>query len=314
MLNSTIRVGPLGLKGIVGVVSCVIGLVIVYFGFGVGTESPKKEASASAKPAAIEQRQRPVRAMNLALGNMVFLAHDLGLAVRNADGATDATKIAVRIENQLQGIRELYRQEVVKNPTLAGSMTLQFNVTPSGEVSQVREMSSRLNDTDFKRTILAEVSKWSFAELVDENLTVACPLLFVHEGMDITTLIRWEKSLGHLGDNAVPLRSTANPTPMQQAKAVDPASAAAGATKTASGTPDKRGSNAAAAKEHQIKYPTALRKYPNFSSASLITFTTGTRVTVLSKQGDWLEVQSAHNGPTGFIRKEFVVPVEVARR
>src|SRR5919106_2238822 len=211
MLNSTIRVGPLGLKGIVGVVSCVIGLVIVYFGFGVGTESPKKEASASAKPAAIEQRQRPVRAMNLALGNMVFLAHDLGLTVRNADGATDATKIAVRIENQLQGIRELYRQEVVNNPTLAGSMTLQFNVTPSGEVSQVREMSSRLNDSDFKRTILAEVSKWSFAELVDENLTVACPLLFVHEGMDITTLVRWEKSLGNLGEKAVMPRSTASP-------------------------------------------------------------------------------------------------------
>jgi hypothetical protein len=35
---------------------------------------------------------------------------------------------------------------------------------------------------------------------------------------------------------------------------------------------------------------------------------------VLNKQGDWLEVRSTNNGPTGFIRKEFVVPVDVARK
>jgi hypothetical protein len=34
---------------------------------------------------------------------------------------------------------------------------------------------------------------------------------------------------------------------------------------------------------------------------------------VLNKQGEWLEVRSTNNGPTGFIRKEFIVPVEVKR-
>jgi hypothetical protein len=318
MKNSTIRLGPLGLKGLVGVVSCAIGLVVVYFGFGVGTESPKKEASASVSPAALDQRQKPIRAMNIALGNMVFLAQDLGFSVRNAkDSVSDASKISARIESQLQGIRELYRQEVANNPTLAGGMTLQFNVAPSGEVSQVRELSSRLDDSDFKRAILAEVSRWSFTDIVDDDLTVACPLLFVHEGMDITTLVRWEKFLGNFGDKAAMVRPAANPAPTQQAKATESPAAAAGATKTASVTPEKRGPTAGAAKEpkeFQIKYPTALRKYPNFSSDSLITFTTGTKVSVLSKQGDWLEVRSTSNGPTGFIRKEFVVPVDVARK
>ncbi|HEV8721603.1 MAG TPA: AgmX/PglI C-terminal domain-containing protein [Candidatus Binatia bacterium] len=318
MKNSTIRLGPLGLKSIVGVMSCAIGLVVVYFGFGVGTESPKKEASASVNPAALGQRQKPIRAMNLALGNMVFLAHDLGFSVRNAkDSVTDVSKISARIESQLQSIRELYRQEVAENPTLAGGMTLQFNVAPSGEISQVRELSSRLNDSDFKRAILAEVSSWSFADIVDDNLTVSCPLLFVHEGMDITTLVQWEKSLGNFGDKAAMVRSSANPAPMQQAKVKESPAAAAGATKTASVTPEMKGPTAGAAKEpkeFQIKYPTALRKYPNFSSDSLVTFTTGTKVSVLNKQGDWLEVQSTNNGPTGFIRKEFIVPVEVARK
>jgi len=317
MTNSTIRLGPLGLKGIVGVMSCAIGLVVVYFGFGVGNESPKREASASVSPAALDQRQKPIRAMNVALGNMVFLAQDLGFSVRNAkNGVTDASKISARIESQLQGIRELYRQEVANNPTLAGGMILQFNVAPSGEISQVQELSSRLNDSDFKRAILAEVSRWSFADIVDDNLTVACPLLFVHEGMDITTLVQWEKFLGNFGDKVAMSRPAANPAPTQQAKATESPATAAGATKTALLTSEKKGPTAGAkeAKEFQIKYPTALRKYPNFTSDSLVTFTTGTKVSVLNKQGDWLEVRSTNGGPTGFIRKEFVVPVEVAHK
>lgn len=306
MTNNTMGLRRIGLKGIFGVASCLIGLIVAYFGFGVGTESPKKEASA------VERRQRPVHTMNVALGNMVFLAHDLGFSVRNAkDSAADASRIAGRIESQLQDIREQYRQEVIKNPTLAGSLTLQFNVAPSGEVSQVRELSSRLNDSDFNKAISAEVATWSFPEIVDENLTVTCPLLFVHEGMDITTLVLWEKSLSDSGDKPALARGPAVPT--QQAKVTDTAATA----KTASVAVEKKGSAAGAAligKEFQIKYPTTLRRYPNFSSASLATFTTGTKVSVLSKQGEWLEVKPSNNGTVGFIRQEFIAPVEVVRK
>jgi hypothetical protein len=311
MTNTTMGVRRIGLKGIFGVVSCLIGVVVVYFGFGVGTESPKKEASASANRAAAERRQKPVHAMNVALGNMVFLAQDLGFSVRNAKDDAEASRIAGRIESQLQEVREQYRQEVVNNPTLAGSLTLQFNIAPSGEVSQVRELSSRLNDPDFKKAILAEVPKWSFAEMVDENLTVTCPLLFVHEGMDITTLVLWEKSLSNSGDKPALARAPSIPT--QQAKVTETAATA----KTVSAAVEKKGPAAAATpigKQFQIKYPSSLRMHPNFSSASLATFTIGTKLMVVGKQGEWLEVQSANNGPRGFIRQEFVVPVEVARK
>jgi hypothetical protein len=310
MTNTTAGVRRIGLKGIFGVASCLIGLVVVYFGFGVGTESPKKEASASANPAGVERRQRPVHAMNVALGNMVFLAQDLGFSVRNAKDSAEANRIAGRIESQLQEVREQYRQEVVKNPTLAGSLTLQFNIAPSGEVSQVRELSSRLNDGDFKKAISAAVSNWSFAEMVDDNLTVTCPLLFVHEGMDITTLVLWEKSLNNSGDNPVLARAS---IPTQQAKVTETAAT----TKPASPAVEKKAPAARTTpigKEYQTKYPSTLRRHPNFSSDSLATFTIGTKLMVVGKQGEWLEVQSANNGPRGFIRQEFIVPVEVARR
>lgn len=292
---------PLGIKGWVGIVGCVIGLSVIYFGSGIGTESPKKDAAAEPVPASQTERNRPVRAMNLALGDMVYFAQDLGFIVKNAKGeAADAKKIAARIENQLHGVRDLYREEILKKPALAGTLTLTFNVGPSGEVSQVREISARLQDGTFRSAVDAEVSKWSFAQIVAENLNVTCTLLFVHEGMDITTLVQWEKSLGIFTDKPALARSTGKPgqnsTPSTGVRAV-------------AVLPVKP-----LAKEFRIKYATSLRKEPNFSAVSLTMFTIGTKVTVLGKQGDWLEVRSADNGPTGFIRKEFVAPVEVVHR
>lgn len=329
MRDSTIRGGasifnmkhlnrewPLGIKGLVGIASCVIGLGVVYFGYGIGTESPKKEASARANPIAQPDLRKPVRAMNVALGDMIFFAQDLGFSATTAkDNPADAGKIAARIENQLQGMREIYRIEVAKNPTLAGSVILQFSIAPSGEVHQVREISARLHDADFMKAIVAEAEKWSFAEIVSENLNVTCPLLFVHEGMDITTLVQWEKSIGSSGEKPVPARLAGDFTPTQQSKAAEIPLPAGPSTKSAAVAAAKtETAGKSDGKIFQIKYATSLRKEPNFSAVSLITFTIGTKVTVLRNQGDWLEVRSTDSGPTGFIRKEFVTPVEVAHK
>ncbi|MGH7797627.1 MAG: AgmX/PglI C-terminal domain-containing protein [Candidatus Binatia bacterium] len=305
-MSSRNRERPVGFKGLVGFASCVIGLGVVYFGYGIGTESPKKDAAVEPGPAAQADRKRPVRAMNMALGNMVFFARDLGFGVKGAkDGDVDLSKIAARIEGQLQEIRELYRQEVIKNSALAGGLTLQLSIGPTGEVSQVRELSSRLNDGDFKQAVIAAASKWSFGEAVGEDLQVNCPLLFVHEGMDITTLVQWEKSLGQGAENAALARPVGNPAPVQ------PAALARGVTRA---NPRPATAAKSDAREFQIKYATALRKDPDFSSPSLATLTIGTKVIVLRRHGDWLEVRPTANGRTGFIRKEFVTPLEVAHQ
>ena len=298
---------PVGFKGIVGIASCVIGLGVVYFGYGIGTESPKKDAAAEARPSAQRQSKKPVRAMNLALGNMVFFAQELGFTVRSAkEGLVDSSKIAARIENQLNGIRRLYREEVAKTPALAGGLVLQFNIAPNGEVSQVRELSSRLSDGEFRKAIAAEASNWSFAEIVTENLQVTCPLLFVHEGMDITTLIHWERALAESSEKPSLARATGNLASSQPVKTAQSAPGIA--------MPAAQRAARAELKEFQIKYATSLRRSPNFAAPSLATFTTGTKVAVLGRQGDWLEVRSTPHGPTGFIRKEFVTPIEVARQ
>jgi hypothetical protein len=297
----------MGWKGFVGVASCVAGLAVVYFGYGAGAKSPKKDAVAEANPAVQRKDKRPVRAMNLALGNMVFFAHELGFTVKSAKGAAvDSAKIAARIENQLHGVRELYRQAIATNPSLAGGLVLQFRVAPNGEVSQVHELSARLSDGEFKKAVVAQAATWSFAELVEENLVVTCPLLFVHEGMDITTLVQWEKSVEAPAAKTVAARPSSNPL------GVAPAHAAASDAPAPAGVP--RASVRTDGREFQIKYATSLRANPNFSAPSLLTFAIGTKVTVLRRQGDWLEVRSKTDGPTGFIRKEFVTPLETTRK
>ena len=287
MTNRAVILTALGSKGVGGIAACLIVLVVVYFGFGIGGESPKKSANASAPAQPNGPALKPLQAMNLALGNMVFLAQDLGFTIKTANHTSfEGNKIVLRIEGHLQRLREIYRQESGKNSNLVGSVLVQFEISPSGEVSQVRELSSRISDGEFKSAILAEVAKWSFAGLVPENLTITCPLLFVREGMDITTLVTWEKSLANPGEKAAPM-VVAKTAPAQTAKST--------------------------AHESQVKYSTSLRKKPDFSSTSLTTIGAGTKVTVLNKAGDWLEVRATADGPIGFIRKEFVKPAEVAR-
>ena len=182
------KAGGFGLKGLIVVVVWTIGLGVMLYHSGIGRESSKKPAPPPTKLA-----RKPVHTMNMALGPMVFLARDLGFTVKTAKGESmQDTRIAARIENQLQGVRDLYRQEIARNGRLVGSLILQFSVNPAGEVSQVREVSSRINDAEFKKTVLAETGKWIFTELLSDTITVQCPLLFVQEGMDITTLVRWK--------------------------------------------------------------------------------------------------------------------------
>jgi hypothetical protein len=305
----------MGTKGIVGIGACLLGLAMVYFGSGVGTESPKKEADARATGTDAEESKKPLRAMNFALDDMVFFANELGFNVINTkDEPVFPNKIATRIENQLQSVRELYRIEIAKNPSLGGVIFLQLEITPSGEVSQVKETASKIADSEFKKAVIAEVGQWSFSDIVSETVKVHCPLLFVHQGMDITTIVRWEKATATMNERRLMLTSplpkglVANaPTPPAAEK-----STSTPAKEKSTSSPAKGESvNIASGQIFRIKYATLLRKEPNFTALPLTSYSVGTKVVVQRRLGDWLEVRSADGTQTGYIRKEFAMPLEL---
>lgn len=306
----------LGFKGAVGIASCMAGAAVVYFALGTLSEPVKKDAGASAKPPAEDgQRHRPVRAMNMALGNMVYFAQELGFAVKTADdGPYESSKVALRIESQLQKLREIYRQESANNARLAGGLLLQINVGSAGEVGQVKEISSFIDDAEFRKTVLAEASNWSFAEIVSEPVVINCPLLFVREGMDITTLLQWEKTRGDFVDKGNLARvEVAAKQPAASPPAASSAAKARPNNVKPALNPSPTASKKAEPKIFQLKYPTSLRKDPSFSSSALATFAVGTKIAVInSRDDDWLEVKTTDNRHAGFIRKEFAVPLDGA--
>jgi Bacterial SH3 domain len=305
MDNMSANRGRSGRRVMIALASCVFGAALILLASQMGSNSAdetEKDASAA------RQKKKTQRAWNIALGNVVVVAPDLGLSAKALKGAqVEQSKIAARLESQLQGLREFYRQESERDPTLMGGMLLQLVVSPSGDVTHVKELVSRIADSEFKKAVLAEVSKWTFPEIITDSTVITCPILFVREGMDITTIVQWEKPLGQFSEKLA--LAKVNTQAIQQSQAPDGSKRSEPVAKTAPNPEAK-----SLPRIYQIKHPTTIRLEPNFGSASIGKFTPGTKVTVISASGDWVEVRADDGGLAGFIRKEFVTPVELTQK
>src|SRR5918999_3761559 len=305
-----------GLKNtrtILALAGCAFGLGLMIFGLAVGSSS-KEPVTSAVK----EQSTKKLPTWNIALGDLVILARDMGFNVKAAkETRIDETKVAGKIESQLQSLRELYRQEITKNSALMGGVVLQLSISASGEVSKVREITSRISDSDFRRAIIAEASSWSFDQLLSEDSTITCPLLFVREGMDVTTLIQWEKSLSQAGDKPALGKLDVNVEPIPQITAAKNPRARDASSRKVAAAPAQpvalpKVQAVAEGALYQMKYSTVIRKEPTYSAAAVARFTTGTKVILLGRSGDWYEIRY-DGGPRGFLRKEFIAPVDSAK-
>jgi len=185
------------------IVSCLVGVGLMILVFGLSPTSQNDSSTEVKTPPAKEIPKKAKPAWNLALGNVVVIAPELGLDIKGLKGSKiEFSRVTAKVETQLFPIRELYRAESEKNPTLMGGLLLQLTVGPSGEVAQAKELGSRISGDEFRKAVIAEAAKWEFQDIVPEGATINCPLLFVREGMDITTLITWEKTLGLAEDQA----------------------------------------------------------------------------------------------------------------
>jgi hypothetical protein len=298
------------MRRVLAIASCVLGVALIFFAFSVGIKSSKKTPAVEREASGTEPaRKKPARVWNIALGNVVVVAPELGLSLKPAkDVAPEQGKVVARIESQLQSLREIYRHESEKNPGLMGSMTIEFAVEPSGEVTKVKEVSSRLSNSDFKKAVILAVSQWSFQEVVANGATIHCPLLFVREGMDITTLVQWEKSFDQNGEIGAATVSQTNTAPVTQSKITEKNRQSETAMKSKTTGPEKapRVSAAKPSAIHQLMFETSLRKEPNFSSPAVARLAVGTRVSLIDTRGDWLEVREESTLQSGFIRREFI--------
>ena len=296
---------------VIAFASCVLGAGLILLASQMGSNSDDKPGAAEENSHAKAQKKKTQRTWNIALGNVVVVAPELGLSAKTLKGGqAEELKIATRLESQLQGLRDFYREESDKDPTLMGGMLLQLTVNPSGEVTHVKELASRITDSEFKKVVLAEASKWTFPEIITDSTTITCPILFVREGMDITTIMQWEKHLGQFSEKSAVAKVNTQAVPQKQAqeslKRSEPVGKTATVVSKAKSEPNPNVKSSP--RIYQVKHPTTIRQEPDFGSSSVGKFAAGTRVTVIAARGDWVEVRADDAGTTGFIRREFVAP------
>ena len=316
--GSAVGRASLSARAVMGIGGGIVAIAMLFYAFGIGRQSSKKQVSAAA-PAAQPQRKKPIRAWNMALGDVVIVAPELGFTVKAGRESSEVehSKFVTRMESQLQKVRELYRHESEKNSALMGGMILQLNVGAMGDVIQVTEVGSHIADGEFKKAVLAEAANWSFEDLVTDSVTIQCPLLFVREGMDITTLVEWEKTLRSMENKLTTAPAAKNITAVPQSKAAATQNPSRGVVEPVSARTERSASPSAAnAAEavYQMKYASSLRKTPNFSAPPVTRLTIGTKVSVVNNRGEWLEIRTADGGYAGFVRKEFLTSAESSRK
>jgi hypothetical protein len=302
-----------GRRILIALASCAFGAGLIVLVSQMGSNPEDKSAQ---KEPNVDAKKKNSRSWNIALGNVVVVAPDLGFSAKVLKGGrVEESKIAARLESQLQGLREFYREQSDSDPSLMGDVLLQLTVNSSGEVTHVKEIVSRITDSEFKKAVLAEASKWTFPEIIPETTTINCPLLFVREGMDITTVVQWEKTLGQFTEKSVIAKMSVQPA--QENQVAETKKRIAVVAKTAPATSKVKAEQNLEPKPfslYQIKHPTAVRTEPNFGSPSVGKFTAGTKVTVIAASGDWVEVRADDARLAGFIRKEFVTQNELTQK
>jgi hypothetical protein len=255
-------------------------------------------------------------------------------AAHNAVLAVDALGLKIQVKNAPPSAQERFENVAVRHlarlhrtysswyqsdEDLMGSLHLRLKIDALGNVVSIHPETSYLANASFSDAVVAEVRKWKFPRGVLDGAEISVPLLFVPKGMDPSTAVQWERNIRRTEEQekipaVLPIAS--NPPAAKEAK-----HAAKPVPPTTDGPrPERiqalslRRQEPQAEKEElgtfKTKQSVALREKPRFSSKSVYEVARDTELTVLANEGDWLKVRLAAANSVGFVRKEFVAPID----
>jgi len=97
--------------------------------------------------------------------------------------AASAKRSADEIERVFQqnkgGIFNLYNRALRKNPSLAGQVVVELTISPSGQVTAVKVLSSELGDETLERKLVIKIKKFKFSKANVAEITVTYPIDFL---------------------------------------------------------------------------------------------------------------------------------------
>jgi TonB family protein len=93
-------------------------------------------------------------------------------------GSRSPEEIELEFDRNKGAIYALYSRALRDRPELQGKMVLEFTISPSGEVTACRVVSSELNDPELERKIVARVKAIRFPARDVETMTTTKPIEF----------------------------------------------------------------------------------------------------------------------------------------
>jgi hypothetical protein len=234
----------------------------------------------------------------------------------NEPPPADSEPLGYRVTEHFAALRRTYTAALKKNPDLMGSLSLRIKMDAEGNVIGAEAARSRLSDSDFAETILAEAKKWRFLRHKQKGGVFTVPLLFVPNDMDPRSIVRWEQTFAEEDGKTNVIRPLKTAVESRnKTERTELVSHRRDTNVTSNGlakNPPKTEERSAKLTEYKTRRLVPLRDEPRFSSSTTEHIGPGTPLSVLETKGDWLKIKTRSGGSVGYVRKEYLAPVNGA--
>ncbi len=114
-------------------------------------------------------------------GGIEDLPEEIIEEVEEGKGGRPTGEIRKIVASYLGGLRYLYNKELRADPSLKGKLTVMFEISPTGQVTQTTLLASSLGSASLERAILTNIRKWRFPRIPPQNgnVTVTYPFVFL---------------------------------------------------------------------------------------------------------------------------------------
>ncbi len=175
-------IGSAALRPIEGATPGVTGV----FGQRAPSSSEVLTRRESRSEAAVITRDEPQRADIGQLqisGEVKVTSTPLSMPSAQADVETERTQASIQrvVNTEIRRLRRVYEDWLKRDPEISGTLTIQFSILPSGEVTGLSVLSSTTGNDEFDNHILRYVVRWKFPP-VPASETVEIQYPFVFEG------------------------------------------------------------------------------------------------------------------------------------
>jgi hypothetical protein len=264
-------------------------------------------------PIFIGSRARPVNT-----GSAILAVDTFGLSIQAKKDSASTREVLERAAvEHLARLHRTYSRWADTNGDLMGSLLLKLTVDATGKVVNVDPLVAHVTNTSFTKTVLDDVRKWKFPRAGVEAAEITVPLLFVPKGMDPDTVVQWERKVRSAQEGETPpadLRVATNaPISKVSERTLTVLPSVPRSDPPNTTRPPAVHFPKPKTEEVLIAVKTnrsvAIRENPRFSARTVHEVDEDTELSIVENRGDWLKVRIADAGFVGFVRKEFVSPI-----